>query len=121
MNNIVDPNISYFWDFGFNNLTSNVANPGLITYTTNTDTVYTVTVYFISKTDTIKSSAKIYVFALPEVSFTNPAIQFVDKNVNFINNTTNANQYSWSFGDGSSSTAQNPLHKYANEADILLN
>ena len=49
-----------------------------------------------------------------EVSSTE--VQTIDTEVEFTNNSTNASTYSWNFGDGASSTAENPTHNFPEES-----
>ena len=44
------------------------------------------------------------------------------KTVTFVNNSNDATSYSWDFGDGNSSTEENPVHTYAAEGayDVVL-
>lgn len=52
--------------------------------------------------------------ATPVASFTySPSKIFVGTTVNFINNSSNAETYKWSFGDGYSSTSTSPSHSYS--------
>lgn len=67
-----------------------------------------------------KASFKVY----PELitGFTTPQDVYILPNstVNFTNNTSNANTwtYQWDFGDGNTSTDQNPSHTYATYGDF---
>ncbi len=48
---------------------------------------------------------------------------FYEKNgneVSFTNTSTNANSYTWDFGDGASSTEENPVHTYPGEGDYVV-
>lgn len=40
--------------------------------------------------------------------------------VNFLNNSTNSNQYLWDFGDNSTSNEVNPIHNYPNAGQYLV-
>lgn len=46
-------------------------------------------------------------------SFTYSAVQNQPLNIQFTNQTANATTYLWNFGDGSTSTLQNPTHTFA--------
>jgi gliding motility-associated-like protein len=102
------------WDFG-DQSTSTQQNPNHC-YTTSG--VYTVTLTVTSNNgcaQTIVMNNYINVFAMPVAAFgegpqpttiLNPVIQFTDS-------STNAAQWSWSFGDGlGASTLQNPSYEY---------
>ncbi|MFN0037419.1 MAG: PKD domain-containing protein, partial [Saprospiraceae bacterium] len=99
---------SYFWDFGDGN-TSTQQNPAH-TYA-NCDT-YTVTLTSTNMCGTATSTASVTVGnGSPSAIFTS--------NVNgltaiFSNTSANAVSYLWDFGDGNTSTQQNPAHTYAN-------
>jgi PKD repeat protein len=55
--------------------------------------------------------------AYPTVSFTNILNGL---SVQFINNSTGGNSWAWDFGDGNSSTLQNPSHTYATEDTFIV-
>jgi len=108
--------LSYiFWDFGNGNY-SNLPNPTVnyINYGS-----YTITLIVSDGIiyDTIKKVDYINVYNKPTASFTyQPQYGCVPLTVNFSNTSTigNApiNSFIWNFGDGSISTAQNPIHVY---------
>lgn len=102
--------VSWFWDFG-DGTTSTLqhpnhvyANPGSynvsLTVTTSAGCTYTVTNNFAATFAPL--------VALPTASITsyNPPI------VQFYSNTIGANAWHWDFGDGTTSSLQNPLHQY---------
>ncbi|MDG1331460.1 MAG: PKD domain-containing protein, partial [Crocinitomicaceae bacterium] len=43
------------------------------------------------------------------------AVESIDTEVDFYNNSINASTYAWNFGDGTSSTAENPTHSFPEE------
>ena len=101
---------SWSWNFpGGTPSTSNVQNPS-IQY--NTPGVYEVslTVTNASGSDTQTFPGFVEVRALPTAGF-----NFVvnDLEVSFSNTSSNADTYSWDFGDGTTSTDENPLITYA--------
>ena len=68
-------------------------------------------------------SRLINVYANPVASFITPASQCIfNNNFSFVNNSAGTATYLWSFGDGATSTAQNPTHSYtsANTFTIKL-
>lgn len=52
----------------------------------------------------------------PVPSFTASPIVCANEQIQFNNNSTNAVSYLWEFGDGNTSTDENPFHEYANLA-----
>jgi PKD repeat protein len=48
----------------------------------------------------------------PIADFSYPTITKVGEDIQFTNLSSNAEQFSWSFGDGNSSTESEPLHSY---------
>ncbi|MEO0474127.1 MAG: PKD domain-containing protein, partial [Bacteroidota bacterium] len=116
---------SYFWDFGNGN-TSTLPNPGVIYVTPGTYTV-SLTVSDGTSSDTETKVAYITVFADPAADFTSDVqggcapltVGFSD-----ISTLGDApiNNWSWDFGDGNISSAQNPTHTYgvAGSYDVTL-
>ena len=103
---------TYLWDFG--NSTSTLANP---TKTYTSGGTYSITLIATSQngcSDSIRISPALKVYD-PDAQFqASPRIGCAGMTVQF-NNTTNQNNivsYLWLFGDGTSSTLQNPLHTY---------
>lgn len=109
----LDAVTSYLWNFGDGN-TSTAANPSN-TYPNQGN--YTVTLTITTSTgctDSLKVPNAIVVGRKPIINFTavpNPACAF--QKVQFTNLTNESDQWQWLFGDGSSSTQQNPLHQYS--------
>jgi PKD repeat protein len=55
-------------------------------------------------------------YPAPVAGFTfSPAVPAEGAEVTFTNTSTNATSYSWDFGDGGTSTAQNPKHTYTSQ------
>ena len=106
----VPAQISWAWDFGDGG-TSNEQNP---THLYAAPGLYTVTLTVTQAqtylTDTY--SAVVEVLPLPEASFTYAVDELT---VTFTNTSQNATAYLWSFGDGITSTLENPVHTYAVE------
>ncbi len=103
INNSVDPDLKYYWNFGYNNLTSNSPNPDPVTYVSNTDAVYNVTLYLIYLSDTIKYTAKFRVFTKPVANFTlDPRCGCSILSVNITNYSQSGLPFScsWDFGNG---------------------
>ena len=110
---VSEPITNYLWDFG-DGTTSNVKNP---THTYSAAGTYTVTLIITTAsgcTDTLTMPEAVRVGDKPRASFTvNPndvcafqAVQFTDKS------TGNVDQWLWQFGDGGTSTSQNPSYQY---------
>lgn len=114
---------SYEWEFG-DGSTSNAVNP---THTYFEPGIYSVSLTasnaFNQSTTEIKSQI-IEVFETPLVQFdVRPAIVFVPDNPIFTNNQSiGATSFLWDFGDGTTSTEQEPTHFYQEEGfyDITL-
>ncbi len=103
---------SYQWDFG-NGVTSSSATPSVTYSSVGT---YTVRLTVVTKggcTETITVNNAIKVGTKPVAEFT------VDKTnscagepFQFSSSSTPADEWSWDFGDGGTSTAENPAYKY---------
>jgi len=101
---------SYSWSFGDGN-SSIQTNP---VYTYQSSGTYTVTLIVHSSngcSDTLIRQNYVTVSPKPTASFTANNACLGDT-VHFSNTSTGATSYSWSFGDGYSSTAANPFHVY---------
>jgi gliding motility-associated-like protein len=107
------------WNFGdstspsVGNTSSHVfANPG----------TYIVTLYnnFGTCSDSLKRA--IVIHPNPEIDFSGSPLSscVAPLNVNFINNTTNASSFNWTFGDGSSSTSPAPSHNYTQQGNFTV-
>jgi gliding motility-associated-like protein len=111
---------AWHWNFG-NGDTSNVQNPS---YTYTVSGTYTVTEIVSSGgscSDTIKKT--VTVNAAPTASFTFSANCLSDS-VHFTDNSSvspgTINSWSWSFGDGGTSTIKNPQHQYDSIANYTV-
>lgn len=97
-------NYTYTWASNPVGFSSNEANPVLAPQQTTT--------YFVTVSDgynQIVSSVLIEVLPLPVADFNYQTSLLV---VSFTNSSTNANSYLWLFGDGNTSTDENPTHTY---------
>ena len=105
----------YHWDFGNSGATSTLANPS---YTYTQAGTYNVTLIVTNSNgcnDTLVQQVTVH--QLPTASFVNISasgcgpvpVQFTDSS--FITNG-NVVAWNWDFGDGGTSTIQNPLHIY---------
>lgn len=99
---------TYLWNFG-DGATSTDENP---THIFNPAGTYSVTLAITSPGNCIgTSTTNVVVPAKPVADFVaTPACPGGD--VTFTNNSTNATSYTWDFGDGATSTLDNPTHAY---------
>ncbi|MCS6928081.1 MAG: PKD domain-containing protein [Saprospiraceae bacterium] len=101
---------SFIWQFpGGSPVSSNQKNP-IVSY--QVSGTYSVTLTAINSTGTnqITKTNYITVQNIPSANFT----YTVDTlKVTFTNTSQGANSFLWNFGDGNTSTAQNPVHRYA--------
>jgi gliding motility-associated-like protein len=105
---------NYLWNFG-DGTTANTASP---THVYNNPGVYPVTLtYTIAAgcTDSIRIDRGVVVGTKPKAAFSADALSScASQAITFQDQSTgNPNEWFWSFGDGSSSSAQNPKHQYA--------
>lgn len=105
---------SYAWDFGDGN-TSTTLSPAHTYATTGT---YTVCLISTNACGSDTSCQTINVTCpAPVASFSYTAIGVT---ANFTNNTAGTTSWQWDFGDGQTSTQQNPTHTYANQGSYTV-
>ncbi|MBR9919974.1 MAG: PKD domain-containing protein [Bacteroidetes bacterium] len=107
------------WEWSFPGGTpsaSNEENP-LITY--NTPGTYDVSliVYNPVGSDTISMNNLITVDEGPTADFT---VAVDESTITLTNLSTNANSYEWDFGDGETSTDENPIYTYPEDGEYLV-
>jgi PKD repeat protein len=103
-----------FWNFG-DGVNSTQTNPVHV-YTSPGTYIVCLITYNACYTDTLCQSVTIC--PLPASAFSFSAAQFV---YNFSDNTTGPNTaWAWTFGDGGSSSSQNPSHTYAANGTYLV-
>ncbi|HAD14862.1 MAG TPA: hypothetical protein DCF33_20735 [Saprospirales bacterium] len=118
MNNQSTPNATSFqWQFpGGTPNTSTLQNPSVVY---NTPGSYPVTLISINSAgrDTIVKNNFIVVNPAPTAGFNSSANGLT---VNFTNSSSGATSYAWNFGDGGSSTQQNPSHTYSSDGTYTV-
>jgi gliding motility-associated-like protein len=111
--------VKWFWDLG-NGATSTLQNPSTSYIIPGTYTVSLTVTNAAGVSNTTTKKAYITVYSEPEADFTadktngcSPAIiQFTD--LSSTPASTKINEWKWDFGDGNTSTDQNPKHIYKN-------
>ncbi len=103
---------SWSWNFGDGSGTSTSQNPAY-TYITSGNFTVTLTVTDDKGCSSVTTNT-VVVNPSPQINFSaSPAIGCLPMNVAFSNTSTNANTYTWNFGDGSATSSQtNPSHIY---------
>jgi len=111
---------SWSWDFGDGAGTSSTQNP---TYTYLNAGTYTVR---LTAGDNLGCSSvitnSVLVSPRPGINFSaSPASGCLPLIIQFNNSTSNANSYTWNFGDGSATSSQtNPLHVYTSSGNYSV-
>jgi gliding motility-associated-like protein len=110
--NSPDPVVSYFWDLG-DGTTSTSPNP-TNTYNTGSYNIKLIVTTLGGCTDTVFMPAGIVADNKPVANFNaNPRNVCAKENVLFNDlSTGNITRWLWDFGDGGTSTIQNPSHHY---------
>ncbi|MCH2042799.1 MAG: PKD domain-containing protein [Saprospiraceae bacterium] len=106
------PPLTYTWDFGDN--TTAIGQTSTHLYTSPGCYTPTLTVASGNCATTVVADTCLVVVPAPVADFTMdaPTACELPHVVNFTNNSSNANSYTWSFGNGGSSTAISPSHTY---------
>lgn len=115
--NLSTSSFTYMWDFGDPTTTNDTSSSEFPTWTYSDTGTYLVTLITNPGTaceDTDQAWAVVYPFMVPDFDWTGTmcqytTVQFNDLSTNAIGNLTN---WSWFFGDGTTSTLQNPSHVY---------
>ncbi|MCZ2298003.1 MAG: PKD domain-containing protein [Chitinophagales bacterium] len=102
--------ISCNWSFG-NGITSTQTNPS-ITY--NTVGIYTIKLVnnFGACFDSLENTIKVIAKPTANFSALNTLSCIVPLDVQFTNNSMGGDTYQWNFGNGNTSTLQNPTHSF---------
>ena len=108
---IIDPSVPAFYNW---------IGPGGTTFNGATWTGVDTGVYTVNVTQAGCSvSDSVEVFLTPDplavFSFTPPLSNCQPLSLSFVDTSTNSSIYSWSFGDGNSSSVANPTHTYSNQ------
>jgi uncharacterized repeat protein (TIGR01451 family) len=104
---------SYIWEYGDGATSDTAALTHTHAYAA--PGVYTVTLTAINAhgARTHIEAAYIVVYDMPQADFSaNPQTGPVPLNVSFTNQSLHANAYFWDFGDGATSSEENPAHLY---------
>lgn len=113
--------VAWDWDFGDGG-SSNLQNP-IHTYSSSGNFNVTLTVLSDSGcTNTITINNAVTVYPGPDAEFEpDPALQTIlNPNFDFINLSTGALTYAWTFGDGGSSTQFEPNYTYRDTGNYLV-
>jgi len=110
---VSEPVTNYLWDFG-DGTTSNAKNPTHIYSTPGTYAVSLVISTAGGCADTLRMPEAVRAGNKPNASFTvNPNDVCAFQPVQFSDNSSgNVDQWLWQFGDGGTSTSQNPSYQY---------
>jgi PKD repeat protein len=114
-------NLSFTWNFGDATSMITINNP---THTFSNSGNFTVKLVAMSANGCKDSvSHSVTVFPLPKVSFS-ASPTCIGAATTFTNNTAitsgSITSYNWKFGDASTSTDKNPVHKYVNTGTYLV-
>lgn len=111
------PITSWLWDFGDGN-TSTMQNPSH-TYAASGNYTVCLTAVTACGTDSTCTSINVTVCSNPTAAFSetnnDPSFDFTDGST-----TTGVVTYSWDFGDGNTSTQQNPTHTYVDNGTYTV-
>ncbi len=120
--------LQYNWDFDFANpgtLTSQVQHPGRIVFPDTGNFIISMTVWnadscFDTRIDTffVTPNSRVDFSPLNPNACEGEEIQFTDSTVYRLNNSNLL--YFWDFGDGNSSTLQNPVHTYTVAGNYIV-
>ena len=108
--NSLVPIATYAWNFGDGTTGTGIS----VSHTYTTTGVYTITLVYTTTSGCVNTvTASVTVATKPVSAFSaTPTTVCVGQAVQFTNNTTGANSYTWLFGDGQTSTQQAPAHIY---------
>jgi PKD repeat protein len=101
---------SYLWDFG-DGATSTVTSP---THSYTAEGIYTVQLTATGEGGSHSVSDAFSIYVTPVAAFTmDRSSANVGETITFTNESEHATTYLWDFGDGSTSTTEDPVHDWA--------
>ena len=101
---------NWTWDFGDGSPT--LSGNQTVAHTYTNAGIFNVTLTITDGNCTTSATQTITVDALPNIDFSVSGGICVNNVLNFTPNNATFTNYSWSFGDGSTSSIQNPAHQY---------
>ncbi|NEU09903.1 PKD domain-containing protein [Flavihumibacter sp. R14] len=108
--------VNYLWS-GPNNFTATGASVSIPVTNTNISGQYTLVATLGQCSSEASTHIVPPIISLPVAAFTSnpkfPAKLTAPVTIQFINNSTGADSWLWDFGDGTTSTEENPQHEYA--------
>ena len=113
--------ISYIWDFG-DGTSSLDPNPAHTYINAGTYNVKLIATSLYGCQDIQIKNSLLTIYAKPVVNFTSNSTSTcnVNSTFNFTDNTVGSNSWSWTFGNGVSSTVQNPTHQYSSTGNYSV-
>ena len=108
---------SFEWDFPGGNPTGSTEENPTVTYDQPGSYTVTLTVTNTAGSSSVTETNYITVTTVPSAGFS-PSVNL--DTVSFSNSSSNADSYAWNFGDGSTSTEENPTHIYAEDGTYTV-
>ena len=98
---------------GTYNWTPSVSTSGTLNDSPSLTTLYSVT-YTLNGCSSVPAAGNIVVIPAPSASFSFNPLNFsaITQSISFSNNSTDGINYMWNFGDGNTSTVENPEHLF---------
>lgn len=108
---------SYTWDFGADASPASALGigPHMVSYSTSGSKTVKLVVSDGTLSDSVSYALAVAALPLADFSFNSVGVTGF-----FVDNSTNANTYLWDFGDGTTSTEQNPEHIYASNSTYTV-
>ena len=118
-NNSTGNIVSYDWNFGVDATPQTATGEGPHSFTYTSDGQKTVKLLVTDANGDMDSlTANVFIQGIPTASF--QMIQLNDSTIKLFNGATFANSIVWDFGDGNSSTVQNPQYTYDSTATFTV-